>query len=118
MDPVVTRVGIIGRGGPRDISGGSITQGMLHGGTSIISSNVIMHVLTASSKMILKRDSFPLNTLKYKTLVIASPTEPFLICERYVHTSIEIVDSRPDHGRIGTPITNKNIWSGDDNFSV
>ena len=50
---VVTRVGIIGRGGPRAMSWGSITQGMFHGGTSIISSNVITHVLTESSMMIL-----------------------------------------------------------------
>ena len=117
-DSVVTGVGIIGRGGPRDISGGSITQGMLHGGTSIISSNVIMHVLTESSKMILKSDSFPFNPLKSKRLVIALPTKPFLSCDRDVHTSSEIGDSRLDHGRIGTPFVNKNIWSGDANFSV
>ena len=118
VDPVVTGVGIIGQGGPRNISGGSITQGMIHGGTSIISSNVITHVLTDSSKMILKSDSFPLNSLKYKRLVIASPTEPFLSCDRDVRASGEIGDSKPDHGRIGTPFLNKNIWSGDDNFSV
>ena len=32
--------------------------------------------------------------------------------------SSEIGDSRIDHGRIGTPIMNKNIWSVDENFSV
>ena len=32
VDPVVTGVGIIGKGGPRAISGGSITQGIIHGG--------------------------------------------------------------------------------------
>ena len=31
-DLVVTGVGIIGQGGPRAISGGSITQGIIHGG--------------------------------------------------------------------------------------
>ena len=30
----------------------------------------------------------------------------------------EIGDSRPDHGRIGTPFVNKKIWSVDENFSV
>ena len=68
--------------------------------------------------MILKSDSFPLNSLKSKTLMIASPTEPFLSCDRDVRASSEIGDSRPDHGRIGTPFVNKHIWSGDDNFSV
>ena len=91
---------------------------MIHGVTSIISSNVITHVLTESSKMILKSDSSPFNPLKSKTLVIVPLTEPFLTCDRYVRASSEIGYSRPEHGRIGTPFMNKNIWSGDDNFSV
>ena len=95
VDTVVTGVGIIGRGGPRAISGGSITQGMIHGGTHIVSSNVITHVLTVSSKMILKSDSFPFNPLKSKTLVIAPLTEPFLTSDRDVRVSSEIGDSRP-----------------------
>ena len=32
--------------------------------------------------------------------------------------SSEIGNSRIDHGRIGTLIVNKNIWSEDDKFSV
>ena len=35
VDPVVTGAGIIGKGGPRAISGGSITQSIIHGGKSI-----------------------------------------------------------------------------------
>ena len=31
---------------------------------------------------------------------------------------IEIGDSRPERGSIGTPFVNKDIWSRDDNFSV
>ena len=118
VDSVITGVGIIGRGVPWDISGGSITQGMIHGGTSIISSNVITHVLKDSSEMILKSDSFPFNPVYSKTLVIAPPTKPFLSCDRDVRASSVIGDSRPEHGRIGTQFVNKNIWSGDDNFSV
>ena len=91
---------------------------MISGGTSIIISNVITDVLTDSSKMILKSDSFPINPIKSKTLVIASQNEPFLSCDRNVHASSEIGNSRIDHGRIGTPSVNKNIWSVDDNFSV
>ena len=71
-----------------------------------------------SSKMILKSDSFPFNPLKAQTLVIAPMTELFLTSDRNAHSSSEIGDSRPEHGRIGTPFVNKNIWSGDDNFSV
>ena len=117
-DSVVTGVGIIGRGGPRTISGGSINQGMIHGRTSIIISNIITHVLTDSSKMIIKSDSFTLNPLKSKTLVIALKPESFLSCNRNVRASSEIGDSRTEHVSISTPFANKNIWSGDDNFSV
>ena len=118
MDPAVTGAGIIGQGGPRAISGGSITQDMIHGGTSIISSNVITHVWTDSSKMILKSDSFLFKPLNSKTLTIAPLTEPFLTSYRYVRASREIGNSRPERGRIGTPFVNKKIWSGDDKFSV
>ena len=82
---------------------------MISEGTSIISSNVITDVLTGSSKMILKSDSFPLNHLKYKTLVIASQPEPFLSCDRDVRALSEIGDSRPDHGSIGEPFVKKKI---------
>ena len=68
--------------------------------------------------MILKSKSFPFNPLKSKTLVIAPPTKPFLSCDRDVRVSSEIGDSRPEHGRIGTPFVNKNIWGEDDNVSV
>ena len=68
--------------------------------------------------MILKSDSFPFNPLKSKTLVIAPLTEPFLTSDRDVRVSSEIGDSRQDHGRIGTPFMNKNIWSRDEHFSV
>ena len=53
-DPAIIRVRIIVRGGR------GITQRMIHGGTSIISSNVITDVLTDSSKMILNSNMFPL----------------------------------------------------------
>ena len=85
---------------------------------SIISSNAVTHVLTGSSEMILKSDSFPFNQLKYQTLVIAPLMKPFLTFDRDVRASIEIGDIRTEHGRIGTPLVNKKIWSGDDNFSV
>ena len=91
---------------------------MIIRGTSIISSNVITDVLTDSSNIILKSYSFLLNPLKSQTLVIASKNEPFLSCNRNVRVSSEIGNSRIYHGRIGTQIMNKNIWSVDDNFTV
>ena len=41
-----------------------------------------------------------------------------LTCNRIVRVLSDIGNSRIDHGRIGTPIVNKNIWSEDDNFRV
>ena len=91
---------------------------MINGGKGIISSNVVTDVLADSSKMIFKTDRFPLDPFKSQTLVIASQNEPTLRCNRIVHALSEIGNSRIDHGRIGTPIMNKKIWSVDDNFSV
>ena len=82
MDPVVTGVGIIGQGGSRAIIRGRITQSIIHGGGSIIHSNVITHVLMNSSEMTLKIDSFAFDPLKAQTLVIEPLTEPFLTSDR------------------------------------
>ena len=64
MEPIVTGLGIIGKGGPRAISGGTHTQSIIQGGGNIICSNVITHVLTNSGELTLKCDSFPFNPLK------------------------------------------------------
>ena len=68
--------------------------------------------------MTLKSDSFGFDPIKAQTLVIAPLTEPFLTSDRDVRASSEIGDSRTERGSIGTPFVNKNIWSGDDAFSV
>ena len=114
MEPVLTRVGIIGKGGPRTIIGGSISQRIIQGWQIIICSNFITHVLTNSSKMTLKSDSFPFDPLKTQTLMIAPLTGPFLTSDRDVRSTSVIGASRPNHSRIVAPFTNKYISSGDD----
>ena len=104
VDPDVIGFGIIGLGGR------GITQGMIKGGTGIIISNVVTDILTNSSKMIFKTDTFPLNPLKSQTLVIASKNESRLSSNRIVRASSDIGNSRIDHDRIVTPILNKKIW--------
>ena len=64
MDPVLTGVGIIGKGGYRTISGGSHTQSIVQGGESIIHSDVITHVLTNSSEVTLESDYFTFEPLR------------------------------------------------------
>ena len=68
--------------------------------------------------MILKSYMFPLGSFKSQMLMIASQNEPMLSCDRIVRAASEIGDSKIYHGRIGTPIMNKTIWSVDDNFSI
>ena len=91
---------------------------MINGRTGIISSNVVTDVLTDSNKMVFNTDTFPLDPFKSQTLVIASQDESTLSSNRIVSTSSDIGNSRIDHGRIGTTIVNKKIWSLDDNFNV
>ena len=118
MDPVITGVGVIVQGGPRTISGGSISQSIIQGGGGIICSNVITHVLTNSSEMMLKSNSFPFDPVKAHTLMITPLTEPFLTSDRDVRTTSVIGASRPNHSGIGTPFMNKDILSGDDVLST
>ena len=106
VKPAAFGVGIIGRGGR------AITQGVISGGTSIIK-DVITYDLTDSSNMI-----FPLDPFKSQTLMIALKNEPTLSCNRIIRVSSDIGNIRIYHGRIGTSIVNKNIWSEDDNFRV
>ena len=94
VNPAAVGVEIIGRGGR------GITQGMIIRGTSIVK-DVVTDVLTDSSKMIISLDPF-----KSQTLVIASQNKPAPSCNRIVHASSDIGNSRIDHGRIVTPIVN------------
>ena len=80
VKPSITRVGIIGRGDH------GITQGMVNGGTGIISSNVVMDVLADSNKMIFKTDTYTLNPFKSQMLMIASQDESTLSSNRIVCT--------------------------------
>ena len=68
--------------------------------------------------MKLKSDYFTFDPLKAQTLVIAPLTEPFLTSDRDVRTTIVIGASRPNHSRVGTPLMNKKISSGDDVLST
>ena len=77
-----------------------------------------MHVLTNSSKMTLKSYSFAFDPLKAQTLVIAPFKGTFLTSDRDVRSTSVIVASRPNHSRIGTPFTRKDISSGEDVFST
>ena len=90
---------------------------MISGRTSIVK-DVVTDVLIDSSKIIFRTDTFPLDPFKSQTLVIAPQNEPTLSCNRIIHASSDIGNSRIYHGRIGTPIVNKKIWIENDNFRI
>ena len=94
VDPAVIGVGIIGRGRR------GITQVMINGGTGLLERNVVMDVLTDSSKIILKNNTFPINPFKSQTLVIASQNKPTLDCNKIVRAPSDVGNSRIDHGRM------------------
>ena len=114
MEPIVTGFGIIGQGGPRNISRGSHTQIIIQGGENIIWSGVITHVLTNPDKLTLESDSFPFNSLKAETLMVASLDEPFLASNGNVRLESIIGVNRPDQSKIIVPWMNKDISIRDD----
>ena len=77
MGLIITRFGIIGQGGSRDISGGRHTQSIVQGGKNIICSDVITHVLKNSGELTLESDSFTFDPLKAETLMVVPLIEPF-----------------------------------------
>ena len=114
MDPVVTGLGIIGKGLPWAISGGSHTQSIIQGGENIVRSDVITHVLTNPEKVTLRTDYFPFDLLKAQTLMVASFDEPFLEINGKILSASKIRASRPDQSRIIAPGMNGDISSRDD----
>ena len=103
MDPVVTGIGIIGKGGSRTINGGSHTQSIVQGGENIIRSDIITHVLTNSGELTLESDYFTFKPLKVKKLMVAPLNEPFLASDGDVRSTSIIGASRPDQSRIVAP---------------
>ena len=65
VEPAVIRFRIVGQG---------ITQGVINGDTSI-SSNIVTDILTDSSKILFKTNTFQLNSLQYETPVIRPQDE-------------------------------------------
>ena len=109
MDPVITGVGIIGKGGSQTISKGSHTQRIFQGGKSIIHSDVVTPVLTDSGDMKLESDSFRFDPLKVETLMVSPLIEPFLDSYEDVRSTNLIGASRSDQSRIVAPGMNEDI---------
>ena len=102
VEPAVIGVGII-----RQV----ITQGVINGNTNI-GSNIITDNLTNSSKQLFKTNTFQLNSLQYKMLVIGSQDESVKRKNRIISTPSDSRNiSRNRINRIDTPGVKKDVLS-------
>ena len=109
MNPVVTELDFLGKGGPRAISGGTHTQSIIEGGENIVHGDVITHILTKPTQMSLESDSFPFDPEQAKTLMVTSLVESLLESNGNVRSTSIIGEIRPDKSRIFYPGMNKDI---------
>ena len=109
MDPVVIELDFIGQGGPWAISGGTHTQSIIQGGENIFHGDVITHMLTNTTQMLLKRDYFPFDPEQAKTIMFTSLVESLLESNGNVCSTSIIGASRADQSRIIAPGMNKDI---------
>ena len=109
MDPVVTELDFIGKGGHWAISGVNHTQSIVKGGENIVHGDVITHMLTNPTQVSLESDSFPFNPEQAKTLMVISLVESLLASNSNVRSASIIGASRPDQSRIYAPGMNKDI---------
>ena len=69
---------MIGQGGSRAVIGGTHTQSIIEGREDIIHGDVITHMITNSSQVSLKSDSFPFDPEQAQTLMVTSFIEALL----------------------------------------
>ena len=102
FEPAVIGVGIIGQ---------CITQGVINGSTNI-GRNIVTDILTNSSKQLFETNTFQLNSLQSKKLVIGPQDESMKRTNRIISTSSDSTNISGDRiSRIDTPGVNKNVWS-------
>ena len=70
VNPVVTELDFIGQGGPRAISEGTHTQSIIEGGDNIVHGDVITHMLTNPTQVLLGSDYLPFDPEQAKTLMV------------------------------------------------
>ena len=78
MEAVVTELDFIGRGGPQAIIRGIYTQSIIQGMENIVFGDVITHMLTNPTQVLLESDSFSFNPHQAKTLMVTSLVESLL----------------------------------------
>ena len=59
-NPVVTEIDLIGQGGPRTVSGETHNRSIIEGRENIVHADVITHMLTNPTQVLLGSDYFPL----------------------------------------------------------
>ena len=93
------------------IIGQGTTQGIINVRTNI-GSNIVMDILTNSSKQLFETNTFQLNSLQSETLVIGLQDESVKRTNRIISTPSDSRNiSRNLIIRIDTPGVNKDVWS-------
>ena len=85
MDPVVTELDFIGQGGPWAISRGSHTQSIIQGGGNIVHGDVITHMLTKPTQVLLESDSFMFDPEQANTLMVTSLVGALMTSNGNIH---------------------------------
>ena len=105
---------MIGQGGLRAIIGGTHTQSIIEGREDIIHVDVITHMITNSSQVSLKSDSFPFDQEQAQTLMVTSLIEALLASNGNIGTASIFGTSRTNQSRIFAPGMHEDISGRDD----
>ena len=113
-NPVVTELDFIGQGGPRAISGGTHNQSIIEGGENIVHGDVITHMLTNPTQVLLESDYFPFDPEQANTTMVTSLVEALLTSNGNIRSASILGASRTNQSRIVAPGMHKYISSRDD----
>ena len=113
-NPVVTELDFIGQGGPRAISRETHNQSIIEGGENIVHGDVITHMLTNPTQLLLHSDSFPFNQEQAKTLMVTSLVEALLTSNGNIRSVSILGASQTNQSRIFAPGMHEDISGRDD----
>ena len=91
---VVTELDLIGQGGPRAVSGETHTQSNIEGRENIVHADVITHMLTNPTQVLLGSDYFPFDPEQAQTLMVTSLIEALLASNGNIRSTIILRASR------------------------
>ena len=113
-NPVVTKLDLIGQGGPRVVSGETHTQSITEGRENVVHSDIITHMMTNPTQVLLRSDYFPFNPEKAQTLMVTSLIDALLASNVNIRSASILGASRTKKSRIFAPGMHEDIFGRDD----